>query len=162
LIAPEIKPPVWSIVTGLVAKLVSIAAVVPMIVPELTIAEPGANETPVLTRMPLVPVMVPEFDSLPEKVLIPKRTMPSPFAVIFPLLLIPPERLVMFSITMLLPPTEIEPELEIPSEKFVLKRATMPLVALEMVPLLEMPPEISLPKRRRWRSHPLPRYCRCC
>jgi hypothetical protein len=49
------------IVTGLVAWLTSIAVVVPMIVPELTIALPGAKPTPAETRIPVLAEIVPEF-----------------------------------------------------------------------------------------------------
>jgi hypothetical protein len=142
LMAPEIKPPVWSIVIGLVAVLASIAAVVPMIVPELTIAEPGAKETLLPITMPFLALIVPEFDMFPEKALIPPTKMPSLPTFIVPALLIPPEKLPMPSAKMPWPAAEIAPELEIPPKKFVLKRATIPLpFALEMMPLLEMPPE---------------------
>ena len=80
---------------ALVLVLMSIA-VAPVILPLLTMVIGPFGPVSLVIRMPTDPaVIVPLFETLPEKVAVLRITMPSPLAEIMPLLATPPEKVEM-------------------------------------------------------------------
>ena len=91
MMAPAIRPAVWSMITALDALDASIAVALPLIVPEFTMAAPP-KVTPARMLTPVLAVIVPTFDRLPPKEVMAARPMPAALgAEMVPLLVMPLE-----------------------------------------------------------------------